>query len=169
MRKRVQRQCGFTMIELMVGIGIVALLISILMPTLARGLRTPRSGRDAARSAIFRQIQLACTSYENNWNCSCPWSNWHGPEVGGVSSAGLALSVSAGRRATPHRYAERRPGRKRLSGNISTASTSIIAPKIQETSIGGPVHQLTSYLMNGAAWQLRNRMLPSYKVTNFRG
>jgi prepilin-type processing-associated H-X9-DG protein len=54
------RRAGFTLIELMVIIGIIALLVSILLPALGRA-------RDFARRANctsnLRQIGLACTAY----------------------------------------------------------------------------------------------------------
>ena len=66
---------GFTLVELLVVIGIIALLISILLPTLA-------SARRASKSIVClsneRQIGTALVSYANDHNQRLPYGYWNG-------------------------------------------------------------------------------------------
>lgn len=64
-----RRRSGFTLVELLVVIGIIALLIAILMPALTRARRA------AARVQCMsnqRQILLACRGYAADWGDRLP-------------------------------------------------------------------------------------------------
>ncbi|MCC7351244.1 MAG: DUF1559 domain-containing protein [Phycisphaerales bacterium] len=61
---------AFTLVELLVVIGIIALLISILLPTLNKARE---SAKTVACSSNLRQIHLACQMYANDWKSFLPW------------------------------------------------------------------------------------------------
>lgn len=65
----VDRRAGFTLVELLVVIGIIALLISVLLPTLGKA-RTA-ANRTACMSNM-RQVTLALTSYLNEYRGNQP-------------------------------------------------------------------------------------------------
>src|SRR4051812_34195644 len=63
MPKRRTKQ-AFTLVELLVVIGIIALLISVLLPTLGKARE---SGRRVACLSNLRQIAMAVMMYEQQW------------------------------------------------------------------------------------------------------
>jgi prepilin-type N-terminal cleavage/methylation domain-containing protein/prepilin-type processing-associated H-X9-DG protein len=66
---------GFTLVELLVVIGLIALLIGMLMPSLTRVREYARTVQCASQ---LRQIGTAVYSYANNHRGWTPaWSNWH--------------------------------------------------------------------------------------------
>ena len=144
----------------MVGIGIIALMLSILVPTIARAREQATRTKCASN---LRQILLSCTNYESNWNSSLPLrSNWHGPEVAGYRPPGWLYEYPQGATATSTQEDVQNGS---LYGFLGTSKV-YHCPDDTETDLGGPVHRLTSYLMNGAACGY-GKQLPSYKVTMF--
>ena len=66
---------GFTLVELLVVIGIIAVLIAVLLPALGR------ARRQAQRVQCFntmRQLALANVQYANDWH------DWYVPALNGV-------------------------------------------------------------------------------------
>lgn len=73
------RSRGFTLIELLVAIAIIALLISILLPTL-RGAR--ESGRQTLCLSNLRQMTLAWTLYANDYkDRAMPLAYFRAPDI----------------------------------------------------------------------------------------
>ena len=64
------RRVAFSLVELLVVIGIVALLIAILLPTLASARRSAQATADGAN---LRQIVTLAHGYAGDWNQSLPY------------------------------------------------------------------------------------------------
>src|SRR5688500_14855695 len=83
MRRTTRPRGGFTLVELLVVIGIIALLISILLPTLQRARE--QANRVACISN-HKQIMTAVKMYNADWKDFMPFSNWRGKETGGAGA-----------------------------------------------------------------------------------
>ena len=60
-------RCGFTLIELLVVVAIIALLISILLPSLARAKEAARQVACSANLRSLGQARTACASEHNGY------------------------------------------------------------------------------------------------------
>jgi|GEM_PF-2153911 len=93
---------AFTLIELLVVISIISLLVSILLPALARARW---AANRVSCSANMRQIGIAIAAYSTDANGSIP-SNCHNPDpnYSGVASYGPGRILSNNQRVTsmPH-------------------------------------------------------------------
>ena len=76
MNRQRTRRIGFTIIELMVVIGVIALLVALLLPAV-------QNSREAARRLTcfnnLHQIGLALANYESQFQILPPFSVWSGP------------------------------------------------------------------------------------------
>jgi prepilin-type N-terminal cleavage/methylation domain-containing protein len=154
---------GFTLVELLVVIGIIALLISILIPVLGRA-------RDQAQRIKCmnneRQLLLACHMYAVESRGAWPFCNWLSQEDGA---------------------AENNPGWLYQWPNLSQpqfVETGVLYPYLKTREVyhcpadpppydNGTTRWLTSYLMNGAVngfgrEQSGRPRIPWFKTSNFK-
>ena len=109
MRTRKQADSGFTLVELLVVIGIIALLIAVLLPVLGRA--RDKANMVACLSNI-RQIGIAFRMYAGDNKDWCPlaaplsfpdrvgdWIHWQGgvPVGTGLASSGIAPYLGGGK------------------------------------------------------------------------
>jgi prepilin-type N-terminal cleavage/methylation domain-containing protein/prepilin-type processing-associated H-X9-DG protein len=64
---------AFTLVELLVVIGIIALLISILLPALSKARKSANTVKCLAQQ---KQLMSAFILYSSQWKGAIPWTNW---------------------------------------------------------------------------------------------
>jgi len=151
MRKR----RGFTLVELLVVIGIIAVLISILLPVLNKARQ---QAYQVKCQSNMKQLMYATTMYVSAWKGQVPFANWGPPEQGGIYRFGwLYATLKKDRTGF-------QPGRGGGNWNphppVDGVMTGELWPYIKamgiyhcpitDQSLWVNTNWLTDYLMNGA-------------------
>lgn len=171
---------AFTLVELLVVIGIIAVLISMLLPALNKA--RAQAAKTKCLSNI-RQLMLACNMYAAENKGQLPYCNWGDangssyPTSGGVYAYGWLFSMPDKRTG----YGAPIDGTWAQPNYPSTGvETGILWPYLHElavyrcpidteTSLWQNTEWLTSYLMNGAqcGYGRVDTNTPGLKITQF--
>lgn len=162
-----RRKSGFTLVELLVVIGIIALLISILLPALQKARE--RAMRVQCMSN-HKQILYGISMYVNDnkgWLPFCNWGATGGPSAGWLYDGNYAGAFSGpiDIKSQPT-LVEEAVKRGAIYRYIKT--TKIFrCPFDEAPPYRGPTHSMTSYGLNGAVSGFSATLWT--KITKFKG
>ncbi len=137
---------GFTIIELLVVIGIIAVLIAILLPTVQRAMEQARSLRCASN---MRQIGLMITMYSTQNNGILPLGRYAGVGNGGFGSW-KAFLAQGGFVKSQYEISLSSEGFSRIAATNSTATRGL-SPRLYCSSFLTGKGQFETYMYPSAA------------------
>ena len=150
MRKRK----GFTLVELLVVIGIIAVLISILLPVLNKA---KQQAYGVKCESNMKQLMYATTMYEATWKGQIPFANWGAPEASVYRFGWLYATMAKDRKNYPigqggGPWTPHPPIDGVMTGELwpYVKALGIYHCPITDQSLWVHTNWLTDYLMNGA-------------------
>lgn len=152
-----RRKHAFTLVELLVVIGIIALLISILLPSLSKA---QRQARVVVCQSNLRQLGMASLNYQNDWKGYLP-HGWNLTAGGGGDNT-VKLTMA---RLAPYlgfKAGWQPPGQR--NGNIFSCPEQ---PQGNGSTGDFPSYSVNAYL--GAVAAGESPVWPAYKFTMYRG
>ena len=149
---------AFTLVELLVVIGIIALLMGILMPALSRARETAR--RTACASNL-RQLALAVHMYASDFQNRLPFANSETLETNGQWNGGGWLYKHPNNSQPEH-------VEEGALWPILKNRAVYRCPSDDPPWDSGPTQNLSSYMMNGAVNGYA-KIVPALKLSRFKG
>jgi prepilin-type N-terminal cleavage/methylation domain-containing protein len=178
---KTKRTRGFTLVELLVVIGIIALLISILLPALRRAKEAAMRTQCLSN---HKQLVTSLFLYAQDWKNSAPQSNWLSLDSMAqgwlYDGRGQAIDPITGKAPAPLlAWNPRPPYNSARTGSFykyMKQERIYRCPFDSEPYIGGfgganTTHEITSYGMNGAInafGMLTNGFPTFYKLGKFK-
>ena len=151
---------GFTLVELLVVIGIIAVLLAILMPALNKARENARRVQCASN---IKQLLNALMMYVAEHKQALPYANPGTSTVPGWMYDPAKLS-------TPRRQEDVEHGvlHRYLGGNLGAWHCPNDVEPYQIPGVPTSIFPLSSYTMNVCVVQFARPQTPSYRVTKFR-
>ncbi|MEZ6244199.1 MAG: DUF1559 domain-containing protein [Phycisphaerales bacterium] len=163
---------AFTLIELLVVIAIIALLIGILLPSLATARE---KARQAKCNINLRSFMQACHQYANDFDDRLPASNWalngNGLSYGWLYAGGLRQTYDARNYGAstgflwPYLGGDTGPV---VNGGEQPPAETYRCPSHHEPYDEGPAEKITSYQMNGGVIGYGRSLVDRWYHVGFR-